>query len=188
MLAVFWMLFGVLHSCLASIRVKEKSKQILGRQFKNYRVYYTIFAFVTMIAVLIYQFSIPSFYLFKTTTTSNILGIAVAASGLVIMILCIKKYFFSLSGLRSLITEHKGNDLIITGIHRYVRHPLYLGTFLFIWGAWILFPYLSLFIADVIITAYTLIGISFEEAKLETEFGEQYKQYKASVPKLIPFI
>ena len=67
-----------------------------------------------------------------------------------------------------------------------VRHPLYFGTFVFIWGFFIVLPYLSLLICNLVVTIYTLIGIRFEEAKLEKEFGESYKQYKAQVPMIIP--
>ncbi|RYF83316.1 MAG: isoprenylcysteine carboxylmethyltransferase family protein, partial [Chitinophagaceae bacterium] len=113
-------------------------------------------------------------------------GYLVTITGFGIMLTCIRKYFMSLSGLRSLFQETTYPELIISGIHRHVRHPLYLGTFLFIWGLNILFPYLSLVVANAVITIYTLIAIKFEEDKLVAEFGEQYVQYKKSVPKLIP--
>lgn len=91
-----------------------------------------------------------------------------------------------LSGLRSLVQEENYSELHISGIHRYVRHPLYLGTFLFIWGLFIVFPTLSLLISNSVITIYTLIGIKLEEKKLVLEFKEQYKAYQKTVPKLIP--
>ncbi len=95
----------------------------------------------------------------------------------------------SLSGLSTLVSEKpEYNELIITGIHRYVRHPLYLGTFIFIWGAFFLDPEGSLLIADVIITLYTLYGIRLEESKLEKEFGEAYHIYKKEVPMILPFL
>jgi protein-S-isoprenylcysteine O-methyltransferase Ste14 len=43
-----------------------------------------------------------------------------------------------------------------------------------------------LFIADLIITIYTLIGLRFEEKKLEKEFGLAYEIYKQKVPMIIP--
>ena len=92
----------------------------------------------------------------------------------------------NLSGLRSLAIEDFSNELQITGIHKYVRHPLYLGTFMFIWGLFLVIPLLSLLIANVIITVYTLIGIELEEKKLLSEFGENYRLYRQTVPKLIP--
>ena len=94
----------------------------------------------------------------------------------------------SLSGLKSLVQpENNKAELMITDIHRYVRHPLYLGTFIFIWGLWLTLPYLSLLISNAIITIYTLIGIGLEEKKLELLFGESYKSYKKRVPKILPF-
>jgi methanethiol S-methyltransferase len=113
-------------------------------------------------------------------------GILAAAAGLVLMLVCIRKYFFSLSGLRGLFIESATNELIITGVHKFMRHPLYLGTFAFIWGFFIVYPYLSLFISNTVITVYTLIGIHLEEQKLVAEFGDQYRQYRQRVPKLIP--
>ncbi len=93
-----------------------------------------------------------------------------------------------MSGLKTLYADEvqTGNTLIITGIHRHVRHPLYAGTFLFIWGLFILMPYTSLIISNFIITCYTLIGIRFEEEKLLREFGPHYEEYKKRVPKIIP--
>ena len=127
-------------------------------------------------------------YLFQPNSISYVLGIATALVGLVIMGICIKKYFAQLSGLKTLFIDEvkTGNTLIITGIHRFVRHPLYAGTFIFIWGLFIFMPYSSLLISNFIITIYTLIGIGFEEKKLIGEFGDQYREYKRKVPMIIP--
>lgn len=187
LLAFFWILFGVLHSLLASTTIKAKLKQSGSSIVKHYRVYYVLFAFLSMVSIIWFQLSIPSPALFIKTTFTRIAGLVIAFAGLLIMGICIRKYFFSLSGLKALFIAHSQNELIITGIHKYIRHPLYLGTFIFIWGLFIFTPLLSLFIADLVITLYTLLAIKFEEAKLEAEFGEQYRSYKATVPKLLPF-
>jgi methanethiol S-methyltransferase len=117
---------------------------------------------------------------------SLVIGIIIAFSGLLIMCICILKYFMQLSGLKGLIENRMNNELMITGIHKIVRHPLYSGTFIFIWGLLVIFPVASLLITDTIITIYTLIGLRFEEMKLEKEFGEAYRLYKQNVPMLIP--
>lgn len=91
-----------------------------------------------------------------------------------------------LTGLKRLLGNNSGNELMITGIHKIVRHPMYAGTFVFIWGLLIIFPYLSVLLVDTVITVYTLIGLHFEEQKLEIEFGNAYKVYKKQVPMLIP--
>ena len=102
------------------------------------------------------------------------------------MAICIAKYFKGLSGLFTEPEKKKGGELIISGIHQWMRHPLYFGTFLFIWGGWIAYPLLSLLISNLIITIYTLIGIGLEENKLIAEYGEQYKSYQQNVPMIIP--
>lgn len=185
-LAMLWIVYCVLHSVLAAERLKTKLKQRM-KNYKFYRLWYSLFAFIFLAALIYYQVKIPTITLFSLTNVILIAGLIIGASGLLLMLVCIRKYFMSLSGIRSLFIENYSNELQITGIHKYIRHPLYLGTFAFIWGLFLLLPYLSLFIANVIITIYTLIGIELEERKLTAEFGEQYVQYRRKVPRLIPF-
>lgn len=102
------------------------------------------------------------------------------------MMISIFKYFVLLSGVKTLYEVHPAPELKKDGIHRYVRHPLYSGTLLFIWGLFFVFPMLNNLIAVIMITAYVLVGISFEEKKLLREFGSSYSDYIAEVPMLIP--
>ena len=91
-----------------------------------------------------------------------------------------------LSGIRSVFQATPPAELKVEGIHRFVRHPLYSGTILFVWGLFFIFPTLSNLIAVVLLTLYVLIGISFEEKKLKKEFGSKYETYIIDVPMLIP--
>jgi len=187
LLAVLWILFCFFHSFLANADVKNWVAKKLGDRYKWYRLFYTIFSFATLIPLLLFQFKMISPFVFTPSIITYILGGAIAAAGFVIMGICIKKYFLSLSGIKTLITDHTTNDLQVTGIHKYVRHPLYSGTFLFVVGLFVIIPQASLLIASAIIIGYTLLGIQWEEEKLVAEFGEQYRMYKKRVPKLIPF-
>ncbi|MGN6165706.1 MAG: methyltransferase family protein [Flavisolibacter sp.] len=186
-LALLWIVYCVLHSLLASVGIKMGLQKKLKHNYKYYRLFYTVFAFLFLIMLLYYQISLHTTQLYAATAMVLITGVVLGFCGLVLMIICIKKYFIGLSGLLSLFKENTSQDLIITGVHKYVRHPLYLGTFAFIWGLFLILPYLSLFIANAIITIYTLIGIKFEEDKLVNEFGESYKLYQQRVPMIIPF-
>lgn len=184
-LATLWIVYCVLHSLLAS----EWLKKILRRRmskYKWYRLGYTLFAFFFLISLFYYQVRMRTIQLFVLNTIVVVAGIIIMLSGLVLMLVCIRKYFMNLSGLRNLFIENFSNELQITGIHKHVRHPLYLGTFGFIWGLFLLLPLLSLLIANIIITIYTLVGIELEEKKLVAEFGERYIKYRNNVPKLIP--
>lgn len=186
LLACSWSLYCVLHSLFAALWFKQIARRWMNRQYKFYRLYYTIFAFVGIVVIMVQLVTMPSYQLFGVTTITIIIGSIITVFGLIIMCICILKYFMQLSGIKGLIENRTSNELMITGIHKMVRHPLYSGTFIFIWGLLILFPYMSLFIANIIVTVYTLIGLHFEEQKLEKEFGEAYKAYKQKVPMLIP--
>jgi protein-S-isoprenylcysteine O-methyltransferase Ste14 len=187
-LAAGWLLFCVLHSVLAASSLKTKVEKDRPKFFTYYRLFYTLFAAITFGAIVIYQALLPSPLLISRTVGTNLAGLLITAAGALTMIICIKKYFLSLSGLKSLVANKVvSNTLRIDGIHRYVRHPLYAGTFLFIWGLLLVYPVTSLLVSNIIITVYTLYGMVLEEKKLVEEFGADYVRYQASVPALIPF-
>jgi methanethiol S-methyltransferase len=184
-LAVAWILFCVLHSILASGSVKRWVSLHYPRLRKYYRLFYTLFAALTFIPVTIYEINLPSPFLLSKIYLWP--GIIAGIAGALIMLVCIKKYFIGLTGLKALFTNQPFRaELEISGIHKFVRHPLYLGTFLFIWGLFFIIPHLSLLISNIVITVYTLTGIRFEEEKLVAEFGDTYKTYQKDVPKIIP--
>ena len=187
-LAILWIFYCVVHSVLADLRVKDYFSSRMGKSFIYYRLIYTLFSFAGLVIILWYQVSIDTIFIYKTGIITNVVGIVTGLAGLLIMLYCIRKYFMSLSGFRTLIhnDEQGDNELYIAGLHRYVRHPLYLGTFLFIWGLWVVIPSLSLLIANAIITIYTLLAIPLEERKLLKEFGASYKKYSEIVPRIIP--
>jgi protein-S-isoprenylcysteine O-methyltransferase Ste14 len=107
-------------------------------------------------------------------------------AGVVIMLVVIRKYFFALSGISVFYKRQPPVALELGGLHRYVRHPLYFGTLLFIWSLFFVFPYLSNGLAGLVITGYTVLGAKLEEKKLALQFGEKYGMYKQKVPMLIP--
>ena len=156
------------------------------KEFKYYRVLYVVFAFISLVAIVFYQAKMKTVVVFSFNSYLFYTGFAFATAGGVLMGICIKKYFVNLSGLGSLFKKDKAQQLIISGVHHYVRHPLYLGTFAAIWGVFFMVPLASLAIANTIITVYTIYAIDLEEEKLIAEFGNDYKLYQAQVPKLFP--
>ena len=187
-LAILWISYCIIHSVLADLRIKKRIQRKLGKKAKYFRLYYTLFAFVSLVGLFYYQINLKTIVLYKPSLIVFVLALIVTLFGLAIMAICIKKYFINISGLLSLVEEKPSNKLIISDIHQYVRHPLYLGTFIFIWGLFLLLPCLSLLIANTIITTYTLIGIRLEEKKLVAEFGNSYIRYQESVPRIVPFL
>ena len=185
-LALSWIVYGVLHSALATTRVKMFFEKNATNFYRYYRFAYSIFAVVTLVPVLLFQYSFKSIVVIHTRTVGYFALVLLVLPGFIVMIISIWKYFKLLSGIRSLFQPRPPAELKLNGIHKYVRHPLYLGTILFTWGLFFLFPLLNNLIAVVIITIYVLVGISFEEKKLLKEFGNVYATYMHRVPALIP--
>lgn len=184
---VFWALFGVFHSVFAAAAVKQRMEKMMGKYFKWYRPLYSIMAFVQTAAILIYQISIKSIKLWEPALVTQVFFGLCAVAGLIVMSISIRKYFFNLSGIQVLYNKTDEHVLETTGMHTYVRHPLYAGTLLFAWSLFFIFPMLSYLLTCAMLTIYTLIGIKLEEKKLEIFYGHRYSLYKNNVPMIIPF-
>lgn len=181
-----WIIYYAIHSILASSWVKASFCNRWHRAYRYYRLTYSLLATAGLAWLLAYQYSFKSPILFEIGWLKYIsLGILVVP-GIIIIGLSIKKYFLLLSGIRSIFLATPPVALKVTGIHRFVRHPLYCGTLLFVWGLFIIFPMLNNLLAVLLLTLYVWVGIGFEEKKLVKEFGKRYVDYMALVPKLIP--
>ena len=181
-----WIIYSFTHSILAASKVKLFFEKISGRFFRYYRLAYIILATITLGFILYFQYSFASPVLINSILIKYASSILLVIPGLAIMIVCIVKYFKLMSFVSSLHQPEPPRGLKLDGIHKYVRHPLYTGTLLFIWGLFFIFPILSNLIAGIIITVYVLIGVKFEEKKLLKEFGNLYSEYISRVPMLIP--
>lgn len=188
LLLFLWVLYGVLHSFFANVVVKQVIGRSMGNGSRYYRLCYSLFALITLLLLLWYQFNLESDWLYGSKTARFGLSVIFIIPGITIMILCIRKYFNDLSGIQSLQTKRPPVTPVLqqNGLHKYIRHPLYAGTLLFVWGLFILFPLVSNLIAAAAISLYVLIGIQLEEKKLVLEYGEEYRKYSGRVPKLIP--
>jgi len=188
LLVLFWIIYYVLHSVLAATSVKLFFNKIFGKLFRFYRLGYSIFVTITLIILLKYQYSFFSPTLIDVPLLKYFSMALLVVPGAWIMFISVKKYFLLLSGIRSVYQASPKAELKVNGIHRFVRHPLYSGTILFVWGLFFVFPMLNNWIAVLLLTGYVLIGIGFEEKKLIREFGKQYENYKSKIPALIPKI
>ncbi len=92
-----------------------------------------------------------------------------------------------IQGWRELYRARQKNQLVTTGLYRFVRHPQYTGLFIGLFGEGIVhWPTLfSVAIFPVIVIAYALLARS-EEKKVLEQFGNAYRDYQARVPMFIP--
>ena len=184
LLTVLWLFFGFSHSLLADLKVKNSFYRLFGFNYTSYRVFYNIVAFVFLTTILYFQIVTASRLLYKPTTFTMLLSLSLCLFGAIIMLLCVIKYFKQLSGMFKESTVPK---LETSGLHRFVRHPLYFGTIVFVVGLLLYFPYVKNAVAAAIVIVYTIIGAAFEEKKLVQTFGNDYKEYQQVVPMIFPW-
>jgi methanethiol S-methyltransferase len=104
------------------------------------------------------------------------------------MIVSTHATFMKLFG-RIPITEPSGRTepLVVNGPQKYVRHPLYLGVILVIFGWGLAGAYTFVLVAGFAALLWFRVLIPFEERELRALFGDQYTKYMAEVPMLVPF-
>jgi hypothetical protein len=83
-------------------------------------------------------------------------------------------------------TKLHTETLVADGPYRYVRNPLYLGTFLLSIGLGLLASRLGFVILAVGAAIRILRLIGREEAELEQERGESFREFCRRVPRLLP--
>ena len=182
-LGLQWILYCFFHSFLANDYIKKWIHRFTGIGVPAYRIVYNIFALVYLFVLLRFQIGLKSTLLFHPIMASKAIALLLIIFGNTIMLLCIIKYFKQLSGIYKI----KGAGILQTdGLHKWVRHPLYFGTFIFLIGLVVYYPLLKNMIATSIIILYTLAGAWLEEKKLILTFGEAYKSYQQKVPMIIP--
>jgi len=115
----------------------------------------------------------------------------VSALGLLVLLLALRDYDLGrFAGTAQVRSCRRGTDepedepLHTGGFHAYVRHPLYTGAYLLVWGN----AQDPLGLATAVwASAYLAVGTWFEERRLLALYGDAYARYRAKVPALIPW-
>ncbi len=188
-------IFAVIHTALASHGAKAIAARLLGARLAEatYRLIFNLFAFVTLIPALYLAWTLPDTELYRFQAPFD--TIALVIQGLALVGLAYSVYqmdwtFFV--GLRQLsgppanttLDSTSTAQLVTTGLHRYVRHPLYTTSLI---SLYLVSPMTFNRLALVVgVHAYFWIGSIFEERKLVREFGDAYRDYQRRVPRLLP--
>lgn len=180
-------LFGIQHSGMARSWFKDRWTRVVPEPAE--RSTYVLASSVVLLAIAWLWRPIP-------TVVWDVGGPAgwalwgVFALGLVVIVLSSAQISHSeLFGLRQVYAYYRGLEpspipFQTPGLYRYVRHPLMTGMLLWIWAT----PHMTvghlLFSAGF--TAYILVGVRLEEQMLLEAHGEEYREYRQSVPMLFP--
>ena len=111
-------------------------------------------------------------------------GLVFIALGVVAYIWCSGSFVFYAKGTPIPFTPTK--ELVVTGLYKYVRNPLYIAGMLVLLGETLLFLSKGIFIYTLIMFGVFNIHVLMEENHLEDTFGKKYEQYRKDVPRWIP--
>jgi protein-S-isoprenylcysteine O-methyltransferase Ste14 len=187
---LLWLSFGIVHSLLAGETAKRRLRPWLGG---GYRLAYNGFAALHLALIWLGGRALVG-------SDPADLGLPEAAqtvltvlrwAGLLIIVAGLLHYDLGrFSGLTQLFSATRGRPgsedeaLHVTGLHRYLRHPLYAGAYLYLWGG--VGNDFQLATA-VWASAYLAIGARLEENRLVVLYGASYQEYRERVPSLIPW-
>ena len=179
------LVWGLLHSLLAAQRVKRVLESQLGR---GYRLFYNLVAGVTLLPVLALVSWRPGEVLYQVPSPWRwgmvvMQLLAVLAATVTLLQTDVLRFL----GIRQFLQAEplSPNRLTISGFYKWVRHPLYFFSLVFLWFSPIMT--LNLFILYGAFTLYFYLGAIFEERKLVRQFGPAYQAYQQNVPMLIPW-
>jgi len=181
-ISIVWIFFYALHSLLALPNVKNFGEKMF-RSTKNYRLFYSTISVISLGIAMYYLIILPNSYLLDSNKQLKVVSFISATYGLIIIKRSFR--FFSISSFLG-FSKETTSELIISGLHKYVRHPIYSGTVLIYMGAFFFQP-TDLMAASLFwLITYLPIGIYLEEKKLIIEYGERYLNYRKNVKALIP--
>jgi protein-S-isoprenylcysteine O-methyltransferase Ste14 len=152
---------------------------------KSYRLFYNIYAVISIVPVLYLMVTLPDQNLYRLSAPYDfVMRVGQGASAFFLFVAAFQTDLLSFVGLRQLFQEEQPGSLITSGLYQFVRHPLYTFSLLILWFS----PSMSRnsLLVYSALTIYVLIGIIFEERKLLHEFGQEYANYRAVTPMLIP--
>ncbi len=187
-------LFGIIHSALAAYQAKSMAERALGHNLATsiYRLAFNLIAVLSIAPALYWTLALPDRELYRFPEPVNIVAlIAQALAGLGVVYSVYQLNFFFFAGLRQLIGTNRfvlestsTARLVTNGLHRYVRHPLYTTSLIFLYlTSPMTINRLALIVS---FNLYFYLGSIFEERKLVREFGAAYRHYQTQVPRLIP--
>src|SRR5437660_188542 len=94
---------------------------------------------------------------------------------------------FALQGLGTPAPIAPPRNLVVSGLYRYVRNPIYVAVVAIILGQAVLMGDWRLIVYGALLwLAFHVFVVAYEEPTLERTFGREYEAFRAAVPRWIP--
>ena len=91
---------------------------------------------------------------------------------------------FALQGLGTPAPIAPTQNLVVTGLYRYVRNPIYVALVAVILGQALLFGDWRLFLYGALVfVAFHIFVLAYEEPTLRESYGAEYETYRANVAR-----
>lgn len=115
----------------------------------------------------------------------HVIGGVLIASGAALLFTCI--WEFARSGRGTLSPVDPPKELVVQGLYRYVRNPMYLSVLTIVLGDILLTRSIPLLVYwATFVAAANLFVTGYEEPYLRQQFGDSYEKYTRSVGRWIP--
>ena len=113
---------------------------------------------------------------------TTVLAVGLAMTGLTVLLWCVWDFFAA--GRGTLAPFDPPKHLVVRGLYRFTRNPMYNGVLTLLLGeAWLFDSVALLEYALIVFVVFHLMVIIYEEPALESQFGESYRAYRAAVPR-----
>jgi protein-S-isoprenylcysteine O-methyltransferase Ste14 len=111
----------------------------------------------------------------------DVIGGALVLAGLAVVVACFARFVTEGRGTPAPVAPTE--QLVVGGIYRFVRNPMYVGVTTMIAGQAVLFrsPATGLWAVVFLATTATFVTL-YEQPKLQEQFGESYERYREAVP------
>ena len=115
----------------------------------------------------------------------ELLALLPLALGLAVYLRCV--WAFATVGRGTPAPIDPPRRLVVEGLYRYVRNPMYVGVLLILLGEVVLFGSLPLLVyAALFFLFFHGFTVLYEEPVLRRKFGEPYERYCESVHRWLP--
>lgn len=181
-----WVAWCLVHSLLASRRVKKWLYARLGLSPRRYRLYYVLFSTCTLAALVVWQLRVVPLPV-PAPLPWQVVRLLLCASGAYLLYAGGQAYpMGEFLGLTAPAGGEDPNPIPFRreGILARVRHPWYAGGLALLVG-------IGATPGDrldwrLLLMVYLVCGCLIEERRLVAELGEVYRQYQREVPMLLP--